>query len=112
MRYNDPAKRQHGLAFNSCEDELATLRDKSDALDVLSDAVENTFDTDVRDNDLTEALTYLRQCLKRTGALNDFQQALSIQNPVDRETALKYQFGRIRELLRPRSGIDVARNGN
>ncbi len=97
--YNDPKKRQQGLAFNSNEDELATMDEQREALEILSSAAQLSHDQDMRTGEVFEALDYLKQCLTRSGAINDFKKALAIQHPDDRERALRRLFNSIVDLV-------------
>lgn len=99
MRFNDPTLRQRGLAFNACEDELARMDEQREALEILSSAAQLSRDQDMRTKEVFEALDYLKQCLKRSGAINDFKKALEIQHPYDRERALRKLFNSIVDLV-------------
>jgi len=99
MRFNDPARRRNGLAFNSCEDEMARMDEQREALEILSSAAQLSHDQDMRTGEVFEALEYLKQCFSRSGAINDFKRALEIQNPDDRERALRRLFNSIVDLV-------------
>lgn len=95
MIYNNPKRRRTGLAFNTCEDELATMEEQHIALKTLSKAAQEAHDHDMRTGEVYEALAYLKQCMKRSGAINDFKRALEIQHPDEREAALRRLFNSI-----------------
>jgi hypothetical protein len=98
-RFNDPALREKGLAFNSCEDDMARMDEQREALEILSSAAQLSHEQDMRTAEVFKALDYLKQCLRRSGAINDFKKALEIQHPDDRERALRRLFNSIIDLV-------------
>lgn len=75
------------------------MDEQREALEILSSAAQLSHDQDMRTGEVFEALNYLRQCLKRSGTLNDFQRALDIQHPDERERALRRLFNSIVDLV-------------
>ncbi len=78
------------------------LQDRDHALEVLKEAVERTVDEDMRTDDVFAALEYLKGPCQRYGALLAFRDALSIEHPMRRETALKARLSEIKIELRRR----------
>ena len=69
--------------------------EKSHAVQVLRDAVEQCYDQDMRTQEVYEALDYLSTYRSKRSALVEFRQALDISHPEQRQLALRHYLKRI-----------------
>jgi hypothetical protein len=86
------------------QDELArsTLADVHHALAVLEHAAAETYDLDMRTDSVFEAVEFLKEPLRRHRPVNDFRDALSVENPAQRKRAVDAALAGIRSELRCR----------
>jgi hypothetical protein len=98
MQYGDPNTRT-GLPFRADEDEIAWLGEKSHAIQILRDAVEQCYDQDMRTREVIDALEYLKTRKGRCMSIYEFREALNLTHPEQRQFALKHYLAEIEKEL-------------
>lgn len=82
--------------FGLWADDTADVRGMADAFRVLQRAAKETYDEDVRCEDVNDALGFLMSNNARNKPLRDFKSALDIADPAQRYHAVRHALVRIK----------------
>lgn len=96
----DFSQKYRGAVFFGLNlEETADGWGEQDALRILERAARQTYDEDVRCQDVSDALAWLKSSATRERPYEDFAKALDIQDPVQRYHAVRHALVRIQVAL-------------
>lgn len=94
---HDFSQKYRGVVhFGLALEEVADGRGKQDALRILERAAKQTYDDDVRCEEVSDALAYLARFNPRKAPYRDFALALGMEEPAQRYHAVRHALVRIK----------------